>query len=538
MWALVQAGDKLYGMGTDGSHTEITIPAGITIDTTRKLRAAILNRIVMIVNAPTVNLTVDSTATAREMVPRTPPMPPTLAAGAGTGLTGVFKVRFSYGVKDRYGRVLAESPLSPEATITLANTGLAVSAITPSTQAGVNCRFIYRTTTGGDVFFRWADLDDNVITTFDSNMGDAGLSLLPTLNSLLGMPPGSSGGMRMKLITQWKSNLWGVSDNASEIDYLRYCVAQQPWAWPDTQYLPIPKVGDTTEGITALMPRRDDLGVFKRGSAHKIVGDDDASYQRVTITEGAGLVAPDSVQVIRNIGYGLGEDGVYQLDDDGFRNISKDQVNEWFSSNNYFDRSRFPYAEGRWNPALNMYELHLSSPGSTELDRWVGYDYEKKKWLGPHKTAAFTPKCASLVLNAAGSPIPLMGGSNGFVYTMNNALRTDDTDSAIDFDVVTVHTCNTPDIEKIFEQMDVLTEPEAGGVLTVTPTLTVQPENPGDPTTIEQEPLNYDLRLGRERGEVIGGPGRILQLRWRQNTKGKSLTLKGAELPYFELGRM
>lgn len=528
-WALTQAGSKIYGQGTDGSGTEITLPSGVTIDTTRKLRVAVLNRVAVLVHAVTTNIAIDGNGAARALVPRAPVVAPTLAAGAGTGLSGAFKVRFSYGVKDRYGRILAESPLSPEASVALSNTGLAVSRIAPSLEVSVNCRFLYRTTTGGTVYFRWADLDDNVITSYDNNLGDAGLSLLPTLNSSLGIPPGSSGGVRLKLIATWKNRLWSISTAPDDLDNLRYSEQDQPWAWPTGNLIPVPVVGENETGVTAIMPRRDDMAVFKRNSAHKITGDSGETFQRITITEGAGLIAPDSVQVIRNTGYGLGVDGVYQYDDDGFRNISQERVHEWFNSDTYFNRSRFPYAEGRWNPTLNTYELHLSAVGSSVLDRWVAYDLNKKTWLGPHKTDAFTPKCTAVVIDAAGSPVPLIGGNDGYVYTMNNAARTDGTATAIDFDVRTLHTCNTPDIEKMFLQMDLLSKIEAAGTLSVTPTV-------GGLDAAAQAAMAYTLTLGREKGVFIG-PGRILQLRWRHNTNAQDVTIYGAELPFFEIGR-
>lgn len=528
-WTLVQAGTKLYGMGTDGSAAEITLPSGVTLDVTRKLRVAVLNRVAVLAHAVTTNIAIDGNGRARALVPRAPVVAPTVAAGAGAGLTGAFKVWFSYGVKDRYGRILSESPLSPAATVTLANTGLAVTRIAPSLEVSVNCRFVYRSTTGGSIPFRWADLDDNVITAYDNNLADAGLSLLPTLNASLGIPPGSSGGVRLKLIATWKNRLWSISTAPDDLDNLRYSEQDQPWAWPRINLIPVPVVGENESGVTAIMPRRDDMAVFKRNSAHKITGDSPETFQRITITEGAGLIAPDSVQVIRNTGYGLGVDGVYQYDDDGFRNISQAEVDEWFNSDTYFNRAMFPYAEGRWNPFLNTYELHLSATGSTVLDRWVAYDLNKKKWLGPHKTDAFTPKCTAVVLDAAGSPIPLIGGNDGFVYTMNNAQRADRADTPIDFDVRTLHTCNTPDIEKMFLQMDVLSKIETAGTLSVTPTV-------GGLDASAQAAMDYDLTLGRQKGVYIG-TGRILQLRWRHNELNRDVTIYGAELPFFEIGR-
>ena len=528
-WSIAQAGGNLYGVGTNGTATEITLPSNVTLDTTRRLRMAILNRSVVLTNGPTVNLAVDPDGTCRVLVPRAPIFPPILAGGASTGLTGAFQVRYSYGVKDRYGRVISESPLSPAATITLANTGLAVTAIAVSTETSVNCRFIYRTTTGGDVLFRWATLDDNVITAFDNNMPDAGLALLATLNDSLGLPPGSSGGIRMKLLVEWKGALWGVSDSPNDVDNLRRSVVQQPWAWPADRYFPISPIGLTTEGITALIPRKADLGVCKRNAVQKIIGENNDEWQPIKVIEGAGCIAPDSVAVIKDVGYCLGEDGVYRYDDEGFTIISRTDVHAWFTTDTYFNRSQFKNAIGRWNPVLDCYELHLSAAGSTALDRWVSYDLKTHVWSGPHLTSAFTPTAAACVQDAAGSIIPLIGGNNGFIYTMNNTARTDDTATSIDFDARFVLTADTPDIDKVFEAPDVLTKIESGGTLEFIPTLGGLDASPGTTQTV-------DLTLGRKRLDVLGA-GRILQVRLRQNTNARDVLLYGAEIPYFELGR-
>lgn len=529
-WWLVQAGSKIYGVGTDGSATEITLPDGVTIDTTRKLRAAALNRQVVIVNAPTVNLAIDANGNCRGLVPRAPAFPPNLAAGAGTGLSGLRKVRYTYAIKDRYGRVIAESPMSPVASITLTNTGLAVSNIRPSVESSVNCRIIYRTTDGGSVFFRWADLDDNLITSYDNNLGDAGLSLLATTSDDLGLPPGSAGGVRLRLITRWKNRLWVCSDDPADTDNIRFCEVDRPWAWPAANRRGIPPVGANSNGITALIPRRDDLGIAKVDSVSKIVGDSTTTFQTVIVSEGSGIVAPDSIAVIDDIGYGLGMDGVYQYDDSGFVRISETKNHPWFTTDDYFQRSMFPYAEGRWDPENGTYDLHLAAAGSSVLDRWISYDLQRKVFTGPHKTDAFTPKCSSLVTNSSGARQPVIGGNNGFVYLMNQAARRDGT-SAIDARIQIVLPADTPDIEKMFLQPDIMArvETSAGRTLTITPTL-------GGMDDVAGTPMTAELSAGRQRLEYLGA-GRILQLDIRNNTIDHDFLLYALEIPFFEVGR-
>jgi len=530
-WSIAQAGGKLYAIGTNGSATEIVLPDGVTLDQTKRLRMALLNRSVILSHSPTVNLSVDSDGTCRILVPRAPVFPPTLAAGAGTGLSGVYKVRFSNAIKDRFGRVVSESPMSPVATITAVNTGIAVSGITVSNEESVNCRIIYRTTTGGEVYFRWAMLDDNIITTYDNNMQDAALSLFATLSDQLGLPPGSAGGTRMKLLVQWKGALWGVSDLPEDVDNLRRTVVQQPWAWPASRYFPIAPIGGTTEGITALIPRKSDLGVCKRDAVQKIIGENEEEWQPIKVIEGAGCIAPDSVAVIKDVGYCLGEDGLYQYDDEGFTLLSRADVHAWFTTDTYFNRAMFPQAVGRWNPLLDCYELHLAAAGSSVLDRWISFDIKTRVFYGPHKTTAFTPTAAACVQDAYGSIIPLIGGNDGFIYSMNNATRTDGTATAIDLDARFILTGDTPDIEKVFAAPSVLTriEPAALGTLEFIPTLGGLDASAGTTQTVS-------LIVGRQRLDVLGA-GRLLQVRLRQNTNAQDVLIYGAEIPFFELGR-
>lgn len=527
-WILAQAGGKIYRVGVDWTATEISLPTDVTVATAKTLRIAILGRTIVLVNAPSRNLAIDFDGSCRSLVPEPPPYMAFLAAGASTGLTGVYKSWTSFVIKDAFGRLVAESPLSPYGSINaLANQSLGLSSIPLSNDASVTGRRLYRSSASGDTPFLWHEIDDNVTTTYDDGLSDASLALYATVNDALGVPPGSAGAVSMKLCVAWKDRLWGVSDYASDSDNLHYSENRQPWAWPALNEFPLGGIGG--QGITAIIPRRDDLGICKTTGVYKIVGEGAETFQPVIVTAGAGAVAPDSVAVIRNIGYVLGQDGVYRYDDSGFKSISREKVHAWFTTDTYFNRSRFPYAQGRWNPELDSYELHLSAAGSSVLDRWVSYDLKRDVWYGPHKTDAFTPKATTVVLDSAGSPIPIIGGDDGFIYKMNGATRTDKTATAIGLDARIVLTANTPDIDKIWAQPDVLTKVESGGTLTVTPTVGGLDAAPAAAQTV-------DLTKGRQRLRILGR-GRVVQLKFTESTNAQDVTLYGVELPYFEYGR-
>lgn len=526
-WTLAQVGSKLYRVGTDYTATELSLPSGITLDTSKKLRMTLLGRTVVLVNGCSRNLAVDFDGTVRTLVPQPPPNPLFLGSGGAGSLTGTYRYRFTYAVKDRYGRLVAESPMSPYWVTAAAAINISVSYIGVSDDPSVNCRRIYRTTNGGTTYFLLRELDDNVTTSFVDSLSDAALSLYAQSNDSLGAPPGSAGAVGMSVCTAWKDRLWGAADYFSDSDNLRYSENREVWAWPEANYFPLSGIG--SNGITALIPRRDDLAVCKRSGVYKIVGDSATTFQPVIVTVAAGAIAPDSVAVIRNVGYVLGEDGVYRFDDDGYKSISREKVHAWFTTDDYFNRARFPYAEAGWNPELDTYDLHLAAAGSTVLDRWVSYDLKRQVWTGPHKTDAFTIKGRSLLRSASGTLLPVVGGDDGYVYLMNQSTRTDKTATAISADVRLTLTADTPSIEKVWAAPDVLTRIESAGTLAMAAAV-------GDLASVYGTADSLDLTLGRQRGSILG-PGRICRLKFTQATAAQDFMLMGLEVPYFELGR-
>lgn len=282
--------------------------------------------------------------------------------------------------------------------------------------------------------------------------------------------------------------------------------------------------------MTAFIPRRDELGICKRDSIVKITGSSESDFLAIIVVQGTGCVAPDSVAVIRDIGYFLAEDGVYTFSAEGVRNISRDQVHPWFSTDTYFNRSRFPNAAGGWNPKYDAYELHLANAGDTTENRSVSYHIKEGIWLGPHKTDAFTPTCRALIKDTNDLHLPIIGGSDGFIYQMNQAAYTDGASTAIDMNVLTkAHSVNSPDIQKAWLQLSMLTKDQASGTLTITPYV-------GDLDASAGDTISHDLTTGRQKLRRLGR-GRFAQLRFQQATNAVGCTLYGYECPFFEVGR-
>lgn len=529
---MVQAGTTLYRVDpTTGAQTVLTLPSGVTLSATRKPRFAVLNNWVVMVNSPTRNLAVDPEGNVRVLVPRPPQGPPQVVAGSGTGLTGAYEVRQSFYVNGSDGQLLMESPLSPiSAPVTVSNKDLLISNIARS-QDTVSGTRLYRNGASGTEFYKLIDLDGNVQTSLSNNLADAALALLPVQPTVLQSPPGTLPGTHMKTITAWKNRLWGVSDEASSLDTVYYTEDGLVYAWGFN--LTAYPTGQDALGIVAFAPRRDELGILKRNGLWQITGSSNADFSVVQIAfDKGGCVSQDSVVIVNDFVYWLGKDGVYEWGPNGVESITDDSVQPWFTSDTYFNRTRFPNTFGRYNEITNSYELHIAVVGSSNEDRWVSFNLDNRKWYGPHRTAAFTPTHAGYGKDANGLPICLIGGSNGVLYTANNTTKTDGSASAIDYDVVTnFYHGNAPDVEHFWGELSVLSKVQSGGTLVILPTLG---RLNGVPAA--QQPIYHSMTKGRELLRRLGD-GPMIQLRFRENTAGQDVALFGYTFPFSENGR-
>lgn len=534
---IAQGGASLYKINlSTGVATTLTLPSGVTLSTTRKPRFAVLNQWVAMVNSPTQNLVIDPEGTVRVMVPRAPTHPPTVVAGSSTGLSGGYKYRYSFVVLDSDGNLLQESPLSPvSTTATLAATDASLTDIMPSLDT-VSARRIYRTLSNGALFFHLLDVEGNVGEALIDNAPDATLTLLPALSDTLVSPPGTLPGSRFKLITEWKSRLWGISDDPDLLDRVFGSETNKVYAWPNS-VVAYP-VGEDGQGLTGFAVRKNQLGLIKRSGLWQISGSAGStgiafaniSVQQIAFGK-AGSLSPDTSLTVNDRAYYLGRDGVYEWSDNGVMNISNEQVAPWFQTDTYFNRTRFSNAFARYNELRNSYELHLAAAGSSVEDRWVSFNLTTRRWYGPHKTGQLTPTHAAGLVDGDGLPISLVGGADGVVYLANSTLARDGAATAIDFDCTGPwHHADAPDIEHFWGQLSVLSRIESGGTLTVTPTV-------GRLGASAQATISHDLTTGREILRRLGD-GALMQLRFQQATVNRGVSLFGYEVaPVFENGR-
>src|SRR5207245_1237590 len=96
-----------------------------------------------------------------------------------------------------------------------------------------------------------------------------------------------------------------------------------------------------------------------------------------------------------------------------------------------------PNAFSGYNPQKNSLVLFLCSAGSSTIDRWVEYEINSGRWMGPHKTGAFTPSAAGVGLDSLGNEILVLSGTDGFLYyPVIGGTPSDGLTTAIEFDVL------------------------------------------------------------------------------------------------------
>lgn len=526
---LAQAGNALYAVNpADGVATAITLPAGVTIDASKPARFGILNSEIVVTNAPSVNIVINALDfSARVLSVAGPGSGPSVAAGAAGVLSGEYRYKVTFAILGAGSVVLTESPFSPVGgPVTVDSQQVNLTSIPLSVTTGVNARNIYRTTNGGVDYFLLHTINDNTTTVYTDNASDYDLALLPTADTL-GNPAGADTSDYLRLIVSWKDRLWAAPH--LHPDSIYYSENRKLWAWGAEQFVTAKPVGADPYGVTAFLVRRDDLLVGKRGALWMIRGIPPDTIQMIQIFEGPGPLGQGGSIVIHDIGYYLGEDGYYEVAGTGVQRVSEQKAHPWFTTDDFFNRSLFPSAFANWNPKMNTIELHLAAAGSSNVDRWVSYDLRTKEWLGPHKTGAFTPSTSALVQDANGFASPVMCGTNGFIYTENSSSYTDDA-TAIDFDAIgTFHGGNTPDIEKYFGELAIITKIEGAGTLTITPKV-------GGLNASAGAAISHDLTLGRQRLRRLG-TGRFVNLRFQNSQNNQGVEIYGYEIPFHELGR-
>lgn len=522
----------LYRVTTAGAGTALTLPSDVSIVSGRTPRMAVLDRNVIITNALTRSILIDPDFNVYPLQLAPPTSAAVLSDGAAGSLSGSFRVKYTYCIKDANGRLIVESDFSPASASYTITSKLLKATVSKPTDTAVTHIKLYRTTTSGSTYFPWGEIDGRDTATFSSAMSDASLQLVAAPTSL-GTAAGAVPGSFMTQCVAWKNRLWGVGSETTSVDKLRHTDVSKPYAWKSSFEHIIQPVGFDAEGVTALIPRRDELGVFKRHFMSKIIGDTASNFEPIIVRNGKGCFAPLSALVIDDVAYYLGEDGVYTWGPNGFDCISNGRVRKWFATGTYFNRAQFANAFAEYNAKYHCYVLHLAAAGSSNIDRWVAYDIERKKWWGPHLTTAFTPTCAvqGIFVDTNSQSVPIVGGSDGVIYQMNSS-SFNDNGAAISISAESVrHSADTPDVKKLWHGPSfIFTEQAAAGNLSVACKV-------GDRDQATTRTLTIDQRNpGRQRFSPLGA-GEYCGFLMTESTLNQGCEIQGYEVDSHELGR-
>lgn len=532
-YSIAIGGNTLYRVRTDGTLGALTLPSGITIDTTRRPRFAILGKTVIITNGLTRSISVDPNFIVRPLQLQAPVSPVILSSAAAGNLSGNFVVWQTYKIKDPLtGALIAESDFGPASAASGAFTskllkadGIAASPDTATTHIGM-----YRSLTGpGSVKFPWLDIDGNFNTSVSDDLADAALQIIAaptTLGPAAGLLPNTF----MTQLVEWKGRLWGVGDGA--VDDLIYSDLSIGYAWPSANVFKIPPLGADQFGVTGLIPRKDELGVARRKHLWKITGDY-PNFERIKASEGGkgGVLAPESVVVIDDIGYFLAENAVMTWGPNGIKSISDGRVRNWFASGKYFNKATLPNAFGRFNSEYYGYELFGTMIDGTV--GWVFYDIQAGKWWGPHRTSRTTPTAASgQIVDANNVTIPVLLGADGIIYLCNQKRFDDDGQAIVLEGELSRHSNGTPDVEKLFKEPTVVfgAQAAAGNLKMLCKAGTVKA---GVTRTFK---VDQTVGNGRERFPPIGN-GRFCGVVFTEDTATQGCEIQGYEIPVHELGR-
>jgi hypothetical protein len=499
---------------------------------------------VLVVNGLSQDIYIDKFGTARTLNVMAPVSAPTVTTGALTGptgtlLTGVYAVAATFKVKTASGALLLETGLSPISTGSpaLVTGSLAVGALPISAEPSVNARGVYRTLSGGNVLYPWFDEDNNTTLSDDRGGADATLSLLPTTAGTNGLPP------LLKLITTWKDILWGVP--RAMIDHVRWTEPRLFYGWSATNDVLIPPVNTDLHGVTAFIPRRDQLGIARRDRLYQITGDGNDTFARTQVSPNIGCLSQESVVVIRDVAYFLGERGVVEWSATSCGYVSEAQVNPWFNTDQYFNRSLFSLAQGRYNADVDAYELLVAGVGSSSLNMWVTFDLTLRAWFGPHLSALPLSCCASdsehhgYLRSATELPLSVFGTTTGFLEK-RDATVADDDNLPVALDVtLPILGGFAPELEKVWldPTLHSRVEPAGSGSHTLTVTSAVGPLDT-DGFVVDSAPIvnAADLAESYQRLDRPGA-GRYLSFRFQHLAQGESVRIEGLEVPYGVIGR-
>lgn len=350
----------------------------------------------------------------------------------GTGLTGSYKVKYTY-ARVVGSSVAHESNPSPaSATQVLANQNLAISGLTASTDAQVTHIRIYRTLAGGAEYLFDQQIA-NGTTTATSSQADTALgSAVETDND----PPPDAGG-----VVNWNNQAW-IFHDPDNPHYLWRSKRFRPESVPTENFI---EIGNADDPIQMCVPQVGLLGVFTRKTKFRIIGSELAGYVDQEAISKRGTPAGLGVTATERGALFVARDGIYLtnfLDTDEeltnkierfFRGETVNGISpiNWDAASTIASAS----SQGRYYVALPTGAStvpDLMGVYSTDTRNWYFYDHPARSLLYEEDTDTLTA-----------------GFTDGFVYVLENGTTDAGADIALDIETKD-YFGGSPKIRKLF----------------------------------------------------------------------------------------
>jgi len=244
-----------------------------------------------------------------------PAAAPTDAVGALTGLTGVYKAKYTY-VRKVSTTVVAESnPSSASTGETLANQSLSITCVAPSDSQATHIR-IYRTLTGGAIYYYDQELTLPTVTV-DTNTADTALGSEVEIDH--DRPPLGS----IVIGPSYNGYCFIIKDNL-----LYFCKANRPEYWPATYYVEVSTIqhpltaGEFFNGILYVVS---DIEIFM------IQGTGVNSFFPFPMSAITGALSQECILSVKGKGiFHISNDGIYLFSLSEDKKISEEQFDPIF----------------------------------------------------------------------------------------------------------------------------------------------------------------------------------------------------------------
>jgi hypothetical protein len=171
---LVIAYDTTLKVGSDTAGTFANIKTGQTAD--QQYTSLVFKNLLYLANGVDTTQVFDLAQSATQNVGVPVPGAATAAVGAATGLTGAYSYKVTYEI-DSYQEGNAGTASN---TVNPANEKVSLSAIPTSANTRVTARNIYRTLTGGAVYYFLVKISDNTTTVYTDSIADGSLDTART----------------------------------------------------------------------------------------------------------------------------------------------------------------------------------------------------------------------------------------------------------------------------------------------------------------------------------------------------------------------